>query len=224
MTKKKLKLLFIAIALLYIIAEYFQLKLLLSITKVSLIPIVYVVYTMSKEKHHALTLVLLVFYFLGDMFSLLNFEVAVVLTLLFFGLGHIVFIKFCFDMLQDVRVRRLLFSALPVIILWFVYYNYSIKDIFGDQLGNLLVPVMFYSIILSIFTIVSVMSYFNKETKMTMYALVIAITFLIGDVINGINTYFSHSSFFDLASIGAQVMGYYILSKFVVEYDFKLKS
>ncbi|MCQ0110842.1 lysoplasmalogenase family protein [Zhouia amylolytica] len=224
MIKQKLTYVFIAVAVLYLLAEFFQLKLLISIAKVSLIPVVYIIYTSSKKKHHLYTLTLLIFYFLGDMFSLLNFNGAVELTLLFFGLGHLVFIRFCFEMLQDVRVRRLLFSALPVIVLWFIYYNYSIKDIFGDQLGDLLTPVMFYSIILSAFTVVSIMSYFNKENKMTMYTLIIAMTFLVGDVINGINMYFSHNSFFELTNVIAQVIAYYFLTKFIVAYDFKLKS
>lgn len=223
MMNRRLVILFFLVSLLYIISEILQLRMLVSVARVSLIPIVFFSYLFHKENYHPLIFLLLFLYLSGDIASLLNFETSLKLALLFFGLGHIIFIRFCFDMMQDLRLRRLLFSALPVIILWFVYYNYSIKDIFGEQLGNLLIPVILYSIVLSLFTIISLMSFFNKENNQTLFALIIAVTFLVGDVIHGVNQYFIQHWFFELVNIVAQIFGYYFLMKFIQEYELKQK-
>lgn len=217
--KKNLSILFFIFSTLYLLSEILRIDLLVNISKLLLIPIITFRYFAYRKKRSLIFIAILFFCFLGDVALLFPFNKALPYVLFFFGICHLIFIRICFAMLKDVNVKKLIFSALPVIILWFVYYNYSLKDIFGKQLGDIYIPVLLHSIVLSIFTVMALVSYFNRESKETLHPVIISLSFVIVDVIIGVNKYVIDFRFFEITGILAQIIGYYFLMRFICEVD-----
>lgn len=223
MKVKQLILLYFVFATVYFLSGVFGFMLLFNVSKLCLLPVLAFISLYAEKKINLPVILILTFYFFADIALLLPQEISLKYVLLFFGLGHLVFIKVCFDLLKNLQVKRLIYSALPIIILWFVYYNYSLKDIFGDQLGGLYLPVLVYSITLSVFTIMSLVSYFNRDSKETLYPVLVSLSFLIANVLLGINEYVTKLKIFEITTILVQIVGYYFIMRFISEYDFKRK-
>ncbi|WP_417445042.1 lysoplasmalogenase family protein [Joostella sp.] len=219
-TNELLKLYFVFSAI-YLLALLFDFHLVASIAKVSLIPIIFFNYYFEKGKLALIPTLILACCFLGDVF-MLNFNpVTVRLFLIFFGINHLIFSLICFRSIHDLDVKKLIFSAVPVIILWFIYFNYSIKDIFGEQMGDLYPFIIIYSIVLSAFTIISLVNFFNDESKINLYPVIISVCFLIGDIMMAIDNYIVKLFFFDITIVVVKVISYYFLLKFITSYNFK---
>ena len=220
MNSNKILTLYFIFSAVFLIASLLHVKLVANIAKVSLIPLVFFNYYFYKNKLELIPMLLLIFCFLGDVFMLDFNRYTSRLYLVTFGIHHLVFALVCYRAIQDFNAKKLIFSALPVITLWFVYFNYSIKDIFGSQMGDLYPFVLAYSIVLSAFTIISLVNYFNNETKVNFYPVMVAVCFLIGDIIMAIDNYLFELFFFDFTVVVVKVIGYFFLLKFIKSYNF----
>ncbi|TRZ41069.1 lysoplasmalogenase family protein [Robertkochia solimangrovi] len=208
-------------ALFYLICEIFESDILIHIARMLLMPVVFVEYMRTHKKRHPFPIIIISACFLGDLAVALAYRSLAPVSLACFAISHLVFIYICFRAIRDLNVKKLLFSALPVIILWFIYYNYSIKDIFGKDLGDNYIYVLLYSIVLSAFMIISLMGYFNDENKMSLFAVIIALSFVVGDIMMGLYAYITPLRFFELTYATAGVVGYFFIMRFNNEFNFK---
>ncbi|MCX2680041.1 lysoplasmalogenase family protein [Galbibacter sp. EGI 63066] len=220
MNKEQLLKIYFVFGAVYLLAVLFDLRLLTNIAKLSLVPLVFLSYYIFNKKCELIPIIIMGCCFLGDAFSLYPYNM-IKISFVFFAISHLIFAYICFRSIKDLKVKKLIFSAVPVIILWFVYFNYSIKDIFGDQMGDLYSFVIVYSVVLSTFTILSLVNYFNNEIKVNLYPIIIALCFLVRDIIMAINSYITDLIFFSATMVVAKVVGYYFLLRFVTTFDFK---
>lgn len=88
-------------------------------------------------------------------------------------------------------------------------------------MGDLYPFIIVYSIVLSAFTIISIVNYFNNETKENLYPVLIAVCFLLGDLIKAIDSYLVKLIFLDFTVVVLKVIGYYFLLKFIKSFNFK---
>ncbi|WP_224482616.1 hypothetical protein [Robertkochia aurantiaca] len=186
-----------------------------------LVPIAYLYYSRAVIKRHYLPLVIMVLCWLGLFFGYVLSQKWQVVSFISYSLAYIILTVICFKSIRLLRVKRLLYSALPVIILWFVYFIYSIKDIFGNQMGKLYPYVMGYSIILSLFMIVTLVSFFNKETKIKLFAVIIALSFVVGDIMIGFYNYLEADFLFKFVNAVATVAAYFFLARFITAFNFR---
>ncbi|MEL4308761.1 lysoplasmalogenase family protein [Joostella sp. CR20] len=221
MSNKQLLALYFGFGFLYLLASVFHIGLLANIAKLSLIPIVFFNYYFHKNKLEVVPIVLLVSCFLGDVFSLYLGPISSRFFLACFGIHHLVFTAICYKAIRDFDAKKLIFSAVPVVVLWFIYFNYSIKDIFGSQMGDLYPFVLAYSIVLSAFTITSLVNYFNNETKVNLYPVMVAVCFLIGDITLAIDNFLVELFFFDFTTVVVKVVAYLFLLRLIKHFDFK---
>ncbi len=143
------------------------------------------------------------------------------MQLAFYAIGHAAFLYISYKCIKDLKVRRLLFSAIPFVALWLVYFNYSIKDIFGPKLGEHFLYTQLYSILLSLFLLVALIKFFNDEQKVYLFTLICAISFIGGDIMSGTYEFVAREPVFLLAHAFACVAGYFFLMRFIIAFDFK---
>ncbi|UOB17685.1 hypothetical protein [Abyssalbus ytuae] len=98
--------------------------------------------------------------------------------------------------------------------MWFIYFNYSVKDIFGEALGNFYTIGVLYSISLSLFSVIALVSYYNNEDKTSLLAVIIAMSFVLADIFMGINIFLTPAKVYEILNVIFQIGGYYFLYLF----------
>lgn len=192
--------------------------------RAALIPCVMGMYFAYRKRYHWVPILIMLLFWLNDLMLVSDSIQEEPVSFLPLGLAYIAFIIILFKTMKNLRLKRLLYSSFPLIVLWFAYYNYSIKDIFGEQLGKKYWYHLVYSLLASFFMITTIMRYFNKENKMNLYTVIIALTLVVNDVMNGLNNYVIPSHFFEIAAATATVFCYYFLGRFVTEFIFEPKD
>ncbi|MCM5662767.1 lysoplasmalogenase family protein [Galbibacter mesophilus] len=213
--------LFFGFSILYFVTRVLDINLVANIAKASLIPIVFFNYYFSKAKVDIVPVVILLFCFLGDLFTLHLTPFTTRAFLVSYGLSYLILAIACFCTIRDFDVKKLIFSAVPVIILWFIYFNYSIKDIFGEQMGDLYPFIIVYSIVLSSFTIIALVNYFNNEQKINLYPVLISVSFLLADIMTAIHNFIVPLFFYTVTVVVLKVICYFFLMRFINTFEFK---
>ncbi|WP_220399463.1 lysoplasmalogenase family protein [Galbibacter sp. BG1] len=213
--------LFFGFSLVYLVSRVFELDLIANIAKASLIPLVFLNYYLSKKRIEIVPVVILLFCFLGDLFTMHLTPFTTRAFLICYGISFLVFAVICFRAIHDFDVKKLIFSAVPVIVLWFIYFNYSIKDIFGEQMGDLYPYIIIYSIVLSAFTIISLVNYFNNEQKVNLYPVMVSVSFLIADIMTAIHNFIVPLFFYSVTAVLLKVVCYFFLLRFIKAFHFK---
>lgn len=205
---------------LYVLTAIFRWELPRELLRLSLLPIVFAYYYLKHKQVDLLVWVLLISYYTGDVLRSVHDRSLLPYMLSAYAIGHFCFMYISYKCIKDLKVKRLLFSALPFIVLWFVYFNYSIKDIFGAQMGEHYFETMAYSIILSAFMIVALIKYFNDEQKVYLFTVIIALCIVGGDVVSGLHDYLAKLRVFEISFAIATAAGYFFLMRFIIEFDF----
>ncbi|WP_224490760.1 lysoplasmalogenase family protein [Robertkochia flava] len=187
----------------------------------SLLPLVFAYAYKYKVKFNGLIWMLLISYYTGDILMSGHDPDLVPVMLGIYAVGHLTFLYISYKCIKDLNVKKILFSAIPFIVLWFIYFNYSIKDIFGSQMGDNYPYIMAYSIILSSFMIVALLKFFNDERKEYLFTLIVGVSFVGGDIMMGLYDYVTPARIFEVSHSIATVAAYFFLMRFIIEFDFK---
>lgn len=210
---------YFAIVLIYLFTVIFQLDPASDLLRLALLPCIFWYHSRNVDKIHPLVWVIMLSYYFGDILWSLHDPDNYPLMLVTFGVGHLVFMYICYLCIKDLNVKRLLFSAIPFVALWFVYFNYSIKDIFGDQMGDQYPYILGYSIVISAFLIVALIKFFNDEQKIFLYTVIVALTLVFGDIMYSLYIYINPVVIFKLTHGIATCVGYFFIMRFFNEFD-----
>lgn len=209
---------------LYLLATVLKWELTMELLRLTLLPVAFGYYAFKFQKINLWVWVLLLSYYGGDIFRSFHDMKWLPLQLGFYAVGHTAFMYISYKCIKDLKVRRLLFSAIPFVALWLVYFNYSIKDIFGPELGENFLFTQAYSILLSLFLLVALIKFFNDEKKVYLFTLICAISFVGGDIMSGMYDFVAPEYIFKVAHAFASAAGYFFLTRFILDFDFKQVS
>ena len=214
MSLQKSIVIYFLISFAFLISEIFQLSVIVHIFRLLLIPFIgYSLWKMGKDLPILLCTAMFLC-FVGDIWKIFPYSISLRYILIFTGLSYLIFSKICFKLIPDSKVKKLIFSSLPLLILWFLYYHYCVEDMFGVVLGNLYYIVLLYSIALGLFLIMSIVSYYNAENRLTLYTVFIAISFLIADTLMGLYIYIAPLLSYEILNVVFQITGYYFIYMF----------
>ncbi|XLS30893.1 hypothetical protein ACJD0Z_08705 [Flavobacteriaceae bacterium M23B6Z8] len=210
---------------LLLIAEIFEIRILRLVPRLLMIPLLYFVYSKkTKLSNWGVSLVFL-FYFFGEISSFFDGKAGLKYSLIFFGLGHLVLSVFAFKLIHEKGTKKLLYYSIPIILLWLIYYEFYLRDAFGDTLGALYPYVMAYSIALVMLNVLANVSFFNTGSQLTLYLIIIAVSLIIGDAMMSMYLFLNPISLFKSINIASHIITYIFLLKFATDYEgFKLKS
>lgn len=198
----------------FLVSEILELSILSDVLSLLLIPFVGYSLLKFREKIHALLAIAIVLCFISDICDIFPYSKSLKYIFIFSGLSYLVFSGICFKLIFDSKVKRLIFSSTPLLFVWFLYYNYCAKDIFGEALGNLYTIAILYSISLVLFLILSIVCYYNNDNRMTLYTVLIALSFLIEDTLMSMNIYLTPSRYYEIFNVVFQISAYYFIYMF----------
>lgn len=212
---------YLLLSLLYMLATIIQWEPVINILRLGLIPLVFGFYASRRSELSVWVWVLLGSYYLADIMRPWQSPYLAPFILGAYSVGHIIISYICYRCMEDFKVKRILFSAIPFIALWLIYFNYSIKDIFGAKMGDSYPYIITYAILLSVFFIITLIKFFNDEQKVFLYTVIVSLTFVGRYIVMGIYHYVTPAGIFQISFSFATAAGYFFLMRFVDEFDFK---
>lgn len=212
---------YLLVSLLYMLVTVFQWEPVRDMLRLGLLPLVFWFYASRHSQLSVWVWVLLGCYFLADMLRPWQNKELTPYILGAYSVGHLIISYICYRSMEDLKVKRILFSAIPFIALWLIYFNYSIKDIFGAQMGDSYPVIMAYAILLSVFFIITLIKFFNDEQKVFLYTVIVSLTFVGRYLVMGMYHYITPALIFEISFSFATAAGYFFLMRFVDEFDFK---
>ncbi len=163
-------------------------------------------YFLSVKTTNKLYLVGLLFSFLGDVFLLNNGELYFILGLTSFLLAHILYIKITIGFINNKSIKNTVISVLPF-VLFFIILILVLKP----HLGKLIIPVIIYGIVISVFGMVATLNYLTQKKTANLWLFLGALFFIISDSILAFNKFYYAKEIY-----GIVIMGTYIIAQFMI--------
>ncbi len=163
-------------------------------------------YLSATKKNNIWYLVGIFFSFLEDVFLLNSGEFYFILGLASFLLAHIVYIKITNSFINRKSISKITVTTLPFIA-FFIVFLFLLKD----YLSEMLLPVIVYGIVISIFGMVTTLNYSSYKSKANLWLLLGALFFILSDSILAVNKFYSTKEVY-----GLTVMVTYIIAQFFI--------
>lgn len=102
-------------------------------------------------------------------------------------------------------------SKITIAILPFLVFVIILLSVLKNHLGEMLIPVIIYGIVISVFGIVVTLNYITNKTKANLYLFFGALFFIVSDSILAINKFHNPKEIF-----GFLIMLTYIVAQFLI--------
>lgn len=164
-----------------------------------------VLYLVSVKKPNFWYVSALFFAFWGDVLLLFQ-DQFFVFGLVSFLLAHILLITVSSKFLKQVSISRILIHSLPflALLIGLIYTIYS-------GLGEMLIPVIIYGVVISVFGVVTFLIYTREQSTENKWLFLGALTFIASDSILAINKFY-HST----ELLGVSIMITYIIAQYLI--------
>lgn len=196
--------------------------LILQSTKPLFVP-VFLIFFFLKNKTIAVPFILFLIYsFLGDSASMLfSNEIFIKASSVMYFLGYLCLIGFMVPKFKLVEFNKVITLYLVLMVLINMYFLYTIyemlKTIIPDGLEVLLFGMK--SISLIVLFIVAFGIYLNAETKPSILFLIMALGFVLSDILNFVNQYYVYHWSFLMLDRVLHAIGLFFLFKYIVEHN-----
>lgn len=164
-----------------------------------------IVYLLSVSKPNFWYVSALFFAFWGDVLLLFKDQFFV------FGLGsfllaHILLITVSSKFLKQTSIPKIIIHSLPFLLLLGLLM-YTIYP----NLGDLLIPVLVYGMVISVFGVLTFLIYSREKSTENGWLFIGAITFIVSDSILAINKFYQASEM-----LGNSIMITYIIAQYLI--------
>ena len=138
-------------------------------------------------------------------------EINFILGLVSFLLAHIMFIVLVVRMLKKPSSKNGLIAFIPFVITFS-----GLLFLLKDSLGEMMIPVIIYGAVISIFGTVSLLNYLTSKTKESMFLLIGAVFFVLSDSVLAINKFYDSMAFYPLIVIVTYILAQYFICRFMI--------
>lgn len=175
-----------------------------------IIPSLSLYYIVTVKNLNYWYLLALFFSFLGDLF-LLDREKYFLVGLSFFLITHLIYIKIVMNYLGTIKILRisrlfLLFFAFLIMVIFFI----------KDNLGNKLIPVFFYGLVLIIFGLLSYLNLFYRKRKGNFSLFLGAFIFIISNAFIGLNMFYGSKVVLSIFTMLTYILAQYLICKSMI--------
>lgn len=205
-----LKSLFFSVSILHLGGIIIHNALLQAITKPLLMPVLLALYIVSVSKTNKWYIAALVFAFLGDVF-LMDKDRYFIVGIALFLVTQLMYIK-----IISSRLRRSTGFEKTLATLLFVLFYISLISSIKDNLNELLLPVMIYGMVISIFGILATLNYVTSRTKNTFLLFIGAILFIASDSMIALNSFYRPQPYYGFLIMLTYVTAQYFICRHMV--------
>ena len=211
---------FFITSIVLILGEVFSIQEIRVLPKLVLVPLMFLIYFKSVDKIRYSILPLFILCFVGEIstyFDYNNYN-SLKIAIVIYGIMYLLLIGFSFKLIKERNTKRLLLYAIPIILLWLVYYEYYLEDTFGRILGSLYYYILGYSITLGLFNVMANVSFFNEGSQLTLYLIIVGVVSVIGDVLLSIYLFGDPIELFKIVNVITNIIAYFFILKFAISY------
>ncbi len=168
-------------------------------------------YSVIVEPENKLYLAVLFFSFLGDVFLLFDSKMNFMLGLTSFLIAHILLIKIVVGMLKKPSISKKLIAIIPFAVIFF-----GLVFLLKNNLGELLIPVIIYALIITTFGVVSLLNYLTEKSVPNLLLLGGATFFILSDSTLAINKFYQSEAYFPVFIMITYVLAEYLICRFMI--------
>ena len=168
-------------------------------------------YSVIIEPENKLYLAVLFFSFLGDVFLLFDSKTYFMLGLASFLIAHILLIKIVFGVLKKSSISQKITAAIPFAIIFF-----GLIFLLKDNLEGLLIPVIVYAFVITIFGVLALLNYLVDKTIPNLVLLGGALFFILSDSTLAINKFYQSEAYFPVFIMITYVLAQYLICRFMI--------
>lgn len=169
-----------------------------------------VLYLLSVKKPNFWYVSAVFFCFWGDVLLMFP-KKFFVLGLASFLLAHVLYIAISSKFLSKVLPVEILLHSLPFLAILSVLM-YAIYP----NLGGLLIPVIVYGIVISVFGVVTFLVYTSEKNTANLWLFLGALTFILSDSILALNKFYESSEILGISIMITYIVAQYLICKSVI--------
>jgi len=203
--------LFILVSALYVVGVLTDNSVMRFVLKPLLILSLALYYVAVVNVNNKLFLGALFFSFLGDVFLLFEAELYFMLGLGSFLIAHILFIAMVVKRIRVSSVMQKIAAIIPFVITFA-----SLLFLLKDKLGDLLLPVIVYGFVISVFGTVSLLNYLSFKSKASLLLLLGAVFFVMSDSVLAINKFCDAKNYYPTIVIITYIIAQYLICRSVI--------
>jgi len=211
MNKKTALFIFISVALLDVLGIIFEIEVLRLVFKPLILLSLMALYKVSVNRINSMYLLGLVFSFSGDVFLLFEGKLFFILGLGSFLLAHLFFIMLVVSWFKSIEIKQIALTAIP-----FLLGVAGLLLFLKDYLGDMLIPVMVYALIIGCFGTVSAVLYQQHKKNFAATMLLGALVFMSSDTILSINLFYKPQFILSVLVMCTYVLAQYMIYRAVV--------
>ena len=169
-----------------------------------------ILYLLSVKKPNFWYVSAVFFSFWGDVLLMFP-DQYFVLGLASFLLAHILYITISTKFVSKAPVSKIVTHSIPfaLILLGLMYMIYP-------NLGDLLIPVIIYGIVISVFGVVTLLVYTGRKTTENLWLFLGALTFIVSDSILALNKFYEASEILGISIMITYIIAQYLICKAII--------
>ncbi|WP_340073513.1 hypothetical protein [Leptobacterium sp. I13] len=133
-------------------------------------------------------------------------------------MSYLILGGFSYRLIEKDGLLKVVASLITVIVVWILYYQLYLKDVFSDETTPLYPYIVAYGIILGALNILTNVSFFTDGSELTLYLIIISVSFVIGDVLMSIYLFANPIKTFEVINTISHLGAYYFMLRFAVVY------
>lgn len=145
------------------------------------------------------------FSFWGDVF-LLDKTQYFVYGLASFLVAHILYIKIVATFITKIDFKKIMLASMPFVVFFVIFFLFL-----KDNLAEMLLPVIAYGIVISVFGAIAFLNYLQHKNKANLVLFLGAVLFIISDSIIAINKFYEAQEIYQFC-----IMATYIAAQFLI--------
>lgn len=202
---------FIAVSVIHIFGFVIDNEIIRISSKPFIIPLLIVYYLNSVQLINRLFIVALVFSFLGDVLLISDAALNFMFGLGSFLTAHILYIVIVVKQLQKSSIQNKIIAAMP-----FVLVFYGLISLLINHLGEMLLPVVVYGVVISVFGMVALLNFLVKKSRSSLVLFFGTLFFILSDSILAINKFYDSQEFYPMLIMITYITAQYLICRYMI--------
>ncbi|AOW19183.1 lysoplasmalogenase [Urechidicola croceus] len=168
-------------------------------------------YSVVVNNENKLYLAALFFAFIGDVLLMFDTQLNFILGLISFLIAHVLYIIIIVKLLNKSTSVQKTIAIVPFLI-FYIGLIYLLKD----SMGEMLIPVVIYGLIISTFGAVSFLNYLTKKSVVSLVLLGGALFFIVSDSTLAIDKFYQSEGYFSILIMLTYILAQYLICRFMI--------
>lgn len=194
-------------------------------TKSLVVPSIFIYYLVTNNyKIELIKAGIFLFSFIGDFYSLTNFDNSETGAVLSFLIVYILLIVHLVQNIKSKKFKKINVLSTVGIIVFIAYLAITILSLEFEKMDTDFSIIIIYSMALSVVICISLINYITKNNFAYLSLVLMSVCLLVSDVFYVLNGFYLHLSVFSMIEITMQVFSYFFMVNYFIANDKALRK